>query len=193
MNSLYLGYRQQINAIKKDVGMIAYKLSYGVAKIAREELIQIHSLLVNSFYSEYSPSSYVRGRQLAHTIDPKNISKFGEKRYQASVDVKPHGSYRHNENDVFDLIWNKGNRGLPPYGSSPLQKSYVFAGHRFEQGQIWVNPYWGDEYGSTYNVTAKLNSVSVSANTLDKAMLQFVDNWWTNFDIACDKVASSIK
>lgn len=196
-------YRKQLNDIRTEIGNIATTFSSELSKQAHEDLIEAHHQIIDNFYAAHDPSSYNRYGELYNSIIPQGTNHVGVNTYQTSVVV---GSFRMDDHyngdttpdNIFDLMWNKGVRGLPRVGSTPLDHSYSFYNNHFEEGQKWVNPYWSGQNEPYHNIF--LTKISMGGYTTNKectphqAMSDFVKNWdKASGNETCKKVYKEIK
>ena len=198
-------YRKQLNEIRTEIGNIGTSFAIELSKQAHEDLIEAHHQIIDNFYAAHDPSSYNRYGGLYDSIIPQGINHHSSKTntYQASVVV---GSFRMDDHykgditpdNVFDLMCNKGVRGLPRVGLTPLDHNYSFYDNHFEEGEKWVNPYWSGQSEPYHNIF--LTKISMGAYTTKKectphqAMSDFVNNWdKASGKDACNRLYKKIK
>ena len=182
---------KQLQEIKKDVGKIANKITRGVARKALEDMEMAHSMIMIQYYSGYSPvntytyispksgakittNGYRRTGNLgANSIIPLGISQVGEHGFKATVQIGSSGMSDYINNmgrtfpasGVFDLVWNNGNRGLPP----------GYPGHV-----------------ELFSINVGFNGISMSG-TPDNAMNDFMNQWWNAVGSnEADKIAHNV-
>lgn len=128
--------------------------------------------IMDDFYASYSPSLYNRTDNLrGGTIFTGRTT-----RNTGGVLVDSAGVGQHKEasgEDVFDLMWNQGIRGLPAVG-----------------GSGWVNP-------NFMTFSASIPEFGISASSPDAAMTELIDKWDTvrqNYiDETVDKALDSLE
>lgn len=165
-----------IGEIKHEVGLMASKISKGVASVAYQEMQDAHAEIMNSFYSWYTPVKYYtyyyykdntfysgkahgykRTENLKKSLKPIGIFPAGKYGFDAVINIGSDGMSDYVNNTghtfpasaVFDLIWNQANRGLPP-------------GYRGHIGQV--------------SISAAPAGVSISGSP-DEAMNEFIEAW----------------
>lgn len=133
---------QIISDIKADVVKMAHKICRGIAEVALFDMREAHSEIMSSYYGGYTPvDSYTfynygkdgkfysgrthgyrrTGNLRDNSIIPLNVVSHGDTA-SASIQVGSANmdSYINSSgaifsaDKVFDLVWNKGIRGLPP-------------------------------------------------------------------------------
>ena len=177
-------YVQQFEDIKREIGMMANDFAHELAIQAEKDLISAHKQIIDNFYSAHDPNSYNRKEGLYDSIIPQGVHHTEKVRtYNATVKIgslRMDDHYRANPDIVFDLMWNRGVRGLPKRGVNPLEHSYSFYDNHFEEGQVWINPYWssqGDPYHNKFITTITMNGKSTKEGVPNQVMYEFVDNW----------------
>ena len=185
-------YRKQLNDIRTEIGNIGTSFAKGLAEQAHEDLRMAHKQIIDNFYAAHDPNSYNRREGLYNSIIPQGVNATSKTNtYQASIVVgsfKMDDHYRGNitPDNVFDLMWNKGVRGLPKIGKSPASN-----------GEKWHNPTWISRYGERENVFR--TSVTIGGYTsIEGTPSQVMDdiaNHWSeaNGEAACEKVLKKIK
>ena len=169
------GIYKQLMDIKQDVGKIANKIASGVAKKALEDMKTAHSNIMDSYYGGYTPRTYYSyespktGMRIVtngyrrtnnlrnNSIVPQGIVKVGEHGFKATVEIGSANMDNYTNNmgitfpssGVFDLVWNDGNRGLPPQ----------YRGHV-----------------ELFSISTSVEGISMSG-TPENAMQQFMDQW----------------
>lgn len=196
-------YRQQLQDIRREIGIIANDFSYQLAKKAEQDLKDAHKQIIDNFYSAHDPNSYNRKEGLYDSIIPQGVRHSdASKSNIASIVV---GSFRMQDHyntgatpdNIFDLMWNKGVRGLPKRGLNPLEKSYCFYNNHFEQGEVWRNPYWsgfGEPYHNQFITAITMGGKTTKVGIPNNVMTEFVNNW-DKFGgkQACNEVSKIIK
>lgn len=176
----YDSIEKLIADIKQEVGKIGNTIAKGVAQVAQIELSDAHREIMNDYYAGYTPvksyyyyhvtedgkfysgvaHGYRRTYNLRYkSIKTKDVEKSGNHSFKASVQIDSQNmsDYVNSTNhtfpaaSVFDLVWNKGNRGLPP-------------GYRGHVGLFSIN--------------ASPVGVPISG-TPHEAMVDFVNTWGT--------------
>lgn len=198
---------KELDDIKQDVKNIAGEISQKLAKQAENDMIAAHEQIVGQYYGGHNPSTYHRHKK-SPAIKKTLISHLtrksrGENSYYArvkigSTDMPDHtrkGYSGVNQDNVFDLVWNQGVRGLPEEGSAPLTKSYTWLNHSFNVGDIWINPYWGEKYHNVFSPIIEMDGYSTrNPGTPDKVFQEFVDSWWDDIGSnRCDDIMSAFK
>lgn len=166
-----------IDWIKQSVGRDASKLARGVAEVALFDLQEAHNDIINDFYAGYTPvisyhywainrkgqlfrgidHGYRRTGNIRNSMNPLGVIPSGSHAFSADVQVGPMNmdGYINSTgavfpaSEVFDYIWNFGNRGLPP-------------GYRGHIGE--------------FTISAAPVGIGISG-TPHEAMSQFVDNY----------------
>lgn len=200
-------YRQQLKNIKSDVGKIASNLAKGLAERAEKDLIKAHDQIIDNYYQAHNPSSYNRKHNLYnalinHTIKKRNRT-IGGKVYTASVTVgntDMNDIYRASTETVFDLVWNKGVRGLPHHGNTLLTKSWtnpITGIHYSYEGENWLNPYWSgksEPYHNIFTTSIKIGTYTTKVGIPNNVMKDLVTHWWqANGDRTCDELINKMK
>ena len=200
---------QQIQNIKREIGVMANDFTYKLAKQAEKDMIDAHKQIIDNFYSAHDPNSYNRKEGLYDSIIPQEVEHTNQTRsYQATVKVgsfRMEDHYRANPDIIFDLMWNRGVRGLPKRGTERiLNKSYVFGFGKnktyYDYGEnprYWENPFWsstGDPYHNKFITVITMNGKTTSAGVPNQVMYEFVNNW-DKFSgkISCKKISDEIK
>ena len=182
--------RDQIKTIKMDVDRIGKQFSKEVSKYVVEDLTTTFRQIVDDFYSAYpDPDRYVRTHNLYNAILPQNPIEKG-KGYRSGIVV---GSFNMFDNydispdNVFDLFWNKGVRGLPKIGTRILEST----------GETWKNPTWISQYGERENVFRTQVSLGTHMSiigTPHQVMKDITEHWGDAKGIlACDEVYRNLK
>lgn len=198
-------YWKELQKVLDDLDMMQHEFSKQLADKAERDLVDAHQSIIAEFYSGHSPRSYHRRSMgLDQTIlDHKSQAGNAKGRYTASVrvgsqDMGPHGNRDDISRDnVFDLVWNSGIRGLPEQGASPLSHDVRWLGHYFAAGEIWHNPFWSGE-GTPYHNIYKAKYVADSGSTIEGSphavMTDLVKRWGKLSGGAyADKIADSLR
>lgn len=168
-----------INEIKRDVGKIANKIVYTVAIIAMDDLVKAHKNIMKSYYEGYTPVDHyfydytdkdgVRHSGITHgyrrtynlgenSRTPIGVVRKGKHSCRAIINISSDNMEDYTNHvtgsqfpasSVFDLVWNKGIRGLPP-------------GNRGHIGKVEIDT---DLYG-----------IHLS-NSPSEAMIKFISDW----------------
>ncbi len=137
--------------------LISRRISDDFEKIAKD--------LIKFFYSSYSPSRYKRTYNYEESV---NISKVKGKHtggIRISANLAAHKEA--SGEDVFDLIWNQGIRGLPATG---------------EDG--WVNPYF-------MTTNYYIPEFGLSGQSPDKILTELCDVWFDKREVFIDTIVMS--
>ena len=200
-------YRQQFKNIKADVGKIASKLTKGLAERAEKDLIKAHDQIIDNYYQAHDPSSYNRNHNLYNALINHKIKKRSftniKKGYTASIVVgntDMNDIYRISTDVVFDLMWNKGVRGLLQHGNTPLNKSWtnpITGIHYSYEGENWLNPYWsgkGEPYHNVFITSISIGSYTTKIGIPNNVMKDFVLHWWqASGESTCEKLINNIR
>lgn len=199
------GYRQQLINIKTDVGKIASKLAHGLAEEAEKDLIKAHDQIIDNYYKAHDPNSYNRKHNLYNALTSHQISQrhrtIGGQVFTASVVVgyeDMNDVYRAPVETIFDLMWNKGVRGLPHHGNNPLNKSWtnpVTGEYYSYNNEKWVNPYWDLRiYHNVFTTSITIGKYTSKVGVPNNVMKDIVNHWWqANGEETCNKLINKIK
>lgn len=194
-------YIQQFQDIKREIGVMANEFANKLAQQAEKDLINAHKQIIDNYYAAHDPLSYNRQEGLYDSIIPQGVEHSEQsKTYNASVRVgsfKMDDHYNATPDIIFDLMWNRGVRGLPKRGVNPLSHSFTFRGNHFEEGQPWINPYWsssGEPYHNKFFTVVTMNGKTTKKGVPNQVMYDFVTNW----DVfsgknACNEISKEIK
>ena len=195
----------QIDKIVKDLHTIKDTFETELPKKAEEDLLAAHKSIITEYYSQYSPSTYRRkpnGQNLMATLIKKKTKVGSSKIVVGSDGMGSHGrkGYKNGaitEDNVFDLMWNQGIRGLPRVGSENIVHGPTWdgwwMGHYHPEGQPWVNPFWSGE-GDPWRNIYKARLLGVPAGTPDDVMYNYVDKWAEiEGEAHADKIADKIR
>lgn len=183
-NSIYNmlnGISQKIGFIEKDVKDIANSFAEDVSSQAADDLKEAHQKIIDKFYDAYDPNRYNRSYNLYNSGIVQNAKKIGEGKYSSGIIV---GSfymmdiYNISPDNVFDLMWNQGIRGLPKESSDGS----------------WVNPYWNPEiYQNIFLTSIKVGNNTTITGTPNEVMDDFVNKWGIKNGVsACEKAEKRI-
>ena len=181
----------QIKTIKEDVDKISQQFTLELSKHVVEDLTNTFVEIVDNFYDAYpDPERYVRTHNLYNAILPQNPIQKGKKGFSSGIVV---GSFNMLDNydispdNVFDLFWNKGVRGLPKVGTRILDST----------GEKWTNPTWESKYGEYENVfrtQVALGTYISVIGTPHQVMKDITEHWGDAKGIlACDEVYKKLK
>lgn len=202
-------FKKQIDNIKREIGVMANEFSYELSKQAEIDMINAHKQIIDNFYSAHDPKTYNRKEGLYNSIIPQGVNHGENSRsYEASVKIgsfRMDDHYRANPDIVFDLMWNRGVRGLPKRGTERiLDKSYIWGLGKNktyynygENPRYWENPFWSsteDPYHNKFITVITMNGKTTSAGVPNQVMYEFVNNW-DKFSgkISCKNIANKIK
>lgn len=178
----------QFTEIKRESKQMAAALAKEVAEVARRDLAKAQEKIIDNYYQAYSPHKYGRKGGLYQTLleGDKQVHGGGMS-YTASIEVGAQDMDDHygsksrpdiGPDNIFDLVWIDGIRGLPDHGDATG----------------WINPYFGDEYGSNCQLPLEYEGASIGANTPDNVMTEFKNTWGeTCGQAACDKAFKKVK
>lgn len=183
---------KQFRDIEKEVMNIARNISKDLSKEVVKDLRNAHQQIMKNYYSAYTPSGrnkYVRTKNLYNnSIIPQDPIDSWDT-YDSGIVV---GSFRMNENyniskdNVFDLMWNKGVRGLPKIGLRTL-----------ENGRKWYNPFWISKYGERGNVfrtSITIGNYTTKEGTPAQVMADLTNHWKEACGAtACDRIVKKYK
>ena len=178
----------QFANIKRESNQMAAALAKEVAEVARRDLARAQEKIIDNYYNAYSPHKYRRKTGLYRTLLERDKQVHGgNKSYTASIEVGSEDLEDHygsksrpdiGPDNIFDLVWNDGIRGLPDHGD--------------ESG--WINPYYGDEWGSDCRLPLEYEGSNIGADTPDNVLTEFKNTWGeTCGQAACDKAFNKVK
>ena len=193
-------YWKQLEEIVKDLDKIKASFENGLAAAAEKDMIKAHDTIVSNFYAGHDPSSYRRlgdaSQDLYSTIADHNHGRNQYGGYAmariSSEDMGPHGRARKSRPDitkdnVFDLVWNEGIRGLPREGVTPLA----------DTDDVWHNPYWsgrGPDWHNVFRTQVRGLRGSTRMGTPRAVMDDFVNRWgYLNGSKHADDIARTIR
>lgn len=182
----------QFDDIKKEVKAMMKELTREVSKEAVSDLKKVHRQIMDDFYGKYTPHGkfkYVRTKNLYHnSIIPQDPIQH-DITSDAGIVVGSfmmHDNYNISPDNVFDLMWNKGVRGLPKVGTKPLAN-----------GEVWHNPTWISKYGERENVfktSITLGGYSTKTGTPHQVMAEITNHWKeANGENICSEIGKKIK
>ena len=199
-------YRKQLIDIKTEIGNIGTSFAKGLAEQAHEDLRLAHKQIIDNFYAAHDPNSYNRREGLYDSIIPQGVNSTDKTNtYQASIVV---GSFRMDDHyrgdttpdNIFDLMWNKGVRGLPKFGLDTLRHNYTWLDKLYDYGdnpRRWENPYWSgknEPYHNIFLTKIKMGNYVTKEGVPNVVMIDFVNHWIeANGLNACNKVYKQIK
>lgn len=187
--SLYTKFK----GIKNDLKNIQKQIAKEYSEQAEKDLIKSFDSIIDDFYAQYTPrSNYNRKHNLYNALNKHRSNNKGGIGH-ASIDVNYYDmmdTYRTSKEHVFDLMWNSGVRGLPIKGSEPLKHSFEWLGHSFQEGEVWVNPFWSynkDPYHNLFKVEASVRNYTTPDAIPRFAMKEAVENWDSTFNSSLNK------
>lgn len=201
-------YRKQLIDIKNEVSNIGTSFAMEISKQAHKDLISAHHQIISNFYAAHDPNSYNRQEGLYDSIIPQGINHHPSKTntYQVAVVVGGFNMNDHYRGDatpdnIFDLMWNKGVRGLPKKGTDTLSHNYIWLDKFYDYGdkpRRWENPYWSGKDEPYHNIF--LTKITMGKYTTPKegtphqVMSDFVNHWdKANGKGACKEAYKKIK
>lgn len=192
---------QQIRYIKDDVKNRADKMATRIAYEAAMDLVATHTSIMTDFYT-YSPNSYRRtGNLRNNSLIPQITPRKEGETWKAGITV---GSFRManiygkgaTPDNIFNLMWMKGIRGLPKVGSEILSHSWTWKDgyHDYmENPRKWENPYWSGEskpYENVFKTNMKIGSKTTPNGTPHQVMCSVISLWGNDRGKEiCDKYA----
>lgn len=173
----------QVGEITDFLQDFAQKLSHDLAEQAEEDMIKAHKNIVKDFYDSYSPTSYKRREVLYDTLINHKFYSRVKYNYFAKIEIGSSNMldhYRTDPENVFDLFWNHGVRGLPPQGNNLLNHTYWWKtsiGYiRFMKGTKWRNYDWDLEKHKNIFQT-DINKEIDEKHKPHFAMREFINQW----------------
>lgn len=194
--------KKQINQIKSEIGRMGSDFTKGIAKQIEEDFHDVHQMIIDQFYDAHDPSKYNRSYGLYNSARTYCIKNKTNSNYTVGINVSSdfmQDYYKTEKENVFDLMWIHGVRGLPKQGNLPLSLSYTFQGHSFQAGERWENPYWSGESDPYHNIfipTIHYGNYTTNSKmkTPNNVMYDFVMNWdKANGKATCDRLYKEIK
>lgn len=178
----------QFADIKRESNQMAAALAKQVAETARKDLAKAQEKIINNYYEDYSPSSYNRKGGLYKTLLERDKKVHGsDKSYTASIEVgtedmgNHYGSHSRPDigaENIFDLVWIDGIRGLPDHGDATG----------------WVNQYYGAQWHSDCKLPLEYEGASIGAGTPNDVLEEFKNTWGETCGAkACDKAFNAVK
>lgn len=182
---------KQIKYIKDDVNNLGQKFTHELSKYVVDDLSNVFNQIVDNFYDAYpDPERYVRTHNLYNAILPQNPKPQGKKGFSSGIVVGSFNmfdNYNISPDNVFDLFWNKGVRGLPKVGTRVLDST----------GEKWSNPTWQSLYGEYENVfrtQVALGTYISVLGTPHQVMKDITEHWGNARGIlACDEIYKKLK
>ena len=183
---------EQFRDIEKDVNNMARHISKELSKEVVEDLKDAHKQIMKNYYDAYTPSGknrYHRTKNLMNnSIIPQSPIDSWDT-YDSGIVVGSfgmHDNYNISPDNVFDLMWNKGVRGLPKVGTRIL-----------DNGEKWQNPFWKSKYGERGNIfrtSITIGSYTTKEGTPAQVMADITNHWKeANGEKVCKKVIEKIK
>ena len=176
--------RKEFNKVRQEIGHIAKDMTKGLAEETKKDLISVHEQIINNFYDSYNPTYYDRSYGLYKSLISSELLDYN---YKNSTSASVHiGSFSMQDyypgnitpDNIFDLMWNKGVRGLPKRGLNPLSHTYSFNGTIFYEGDKWENPYWDlEKYENVFKTKIKLGRYTSVEGVPNIVMTDIVNNW----------------
>ena len=179
----------QFKDIEKEVKNMARDIAKELSKEVVKDLKEVHKQIMENYYNAYSPDRYVRTKNLYnHSIIPQDPISIWDT-YDSGIVVGSfgmHENYNISPDNVFDLMWNKGVRGLPKKGKRVL-----------DDGKKWQNHTWKSKYGERENVfrtSVTLGNYTSKEGTPAQVMKDITNHWKeASGEKACQKVEKFIK
>lgn len=178
----------QFTEIKRESKQMAAALAKEVAEVARRDLVKAQEKIIDNYYKDYNPHKYNREGGLYKTLleGDKQVHGGGMS-YTASIEVGSQDMDDHygskirpdiGPDNIFDLVWNDGIRGLPDHGDATG----------------WINSHFGDKWKSNCQLPLEYGGASIGANTADNVLTEFKNTWGeTCGQAACDKAFKKVK
>lgn len=197
------------NDILSDLRKIANDISNKMAQKAESDMNKAFDEIVSNYYSTYEPKRYHRhgiGGLYKALIDSNVTNTETSHSRKAVMKVGSMNMPNYNKrvakygghDAVFDLIWNKGIRGLPQYGSTQLSHSFTFSinGKLINsgtQGEVWKNPYWNQaEYQNEFRTKISIGSKTTIEGTPHEVLEDYVTRWAKEIGSDyCDKLSKT--
>lgn len=184
-DSLYSMFRrisQQVGYIERDVRNICNSFAEDVSLQAAEDLKEAHQKIIDKYYDAYDPNKYNRSYNLYDSGIIQEPIKKGDGKFSSGIVIGSFNMldiYNISPDNIFDLTWNEGIRGLPKES---------------EDGN-WVNPYWDQsEYANEFRTSIKVGKYKTIEGTPDEVFEDFVNNWGkSNGKQACKQAENRIK
>ena len=182
----------QFREIETEIENMAKNISKELSKEVVEDLKDAHKKIMKNYYGAYTPSGknkYVRTKNLMNnSIIPQSPIPSWDT-YDSGVVIgsfNMHDNYNISPDNVFDLMWNKGVRGLPKVGTRTL-----------DNGERWHNPFWQSKYGERENVfrtSITIGGYTTKEGTPAQVMADITNHWKeASGEEACRKVVEKIK
>lgn len=178
----------QFADIKRESNQMAAALAKQVAEAARKDLARAQEKIIDNYYKDYPPNSYSRKGGLYKTLLERDKKVHGSNKvYTASIEVGTedmddhYGSHSRPDigpENIFDLVWIDGIRGLPDHGDK----------------SGWINPYFGAKWKSDCKLPLEYKGASIGANTPDQVLEEFKNTWGETCGAkACDEAFNAVK
>lgn len=202
-------FYKQFRWLEKELKNTADELVSNISDSAEKDLIEAHDQIITNYYKKYPNPRYYHRKGLngLYATIIKHTSKKGIARVLISSDeMSHHNDYKGIDRSdlIFDLMWERGIRGLPKKGSTPLTHSFDWRGFdgkaKFPvnygtEGQVWKNPYWNQQkYKNEFRTKIRIGSfTSTKEGTPNLVMLDFVNTWGDKRGVeVCDDVANKM-
>lgn len=196
-------YWKQLQTIIDDLDTIKREFDKQLAECAERDIIEVHKSIVSDYYSEYTPNSYRRHSSggLGDTIISHRAFRGAATVLVGAEGMGSHGRKKRpdiTKENVFDLAWNQGIRGLPREGSVELSHDVRWLGNHFKAGEIWRNPFWSGSDDPYRNIFTTSYTGGSGRSTITGAPADVLDNYVSNWDKYdgkkhADEVANNIK
>lgn len=145
-------YSEQFNLIKKDIRKSYDGIVNDMSREAKKDLDKAATDIIYDFYNSRIPDYYIRTDNFKTSLIKNSITKYGQDNGKMAYVVLssiPMDELYHAEKDfVFDVIWNRGIRGLPGQNLQPKWYPHVMIDNKL-----------------------------MASKTPDLLMTQFVRNW----------------
>ena len=148
-------YKDQFKLIKQDVRKTYDSITRDLAKNARNDLIKSVYSVIEDFYETYNPKKYERTKNLYNMVSTRPVYRKdnGHIASIATSSLFMYENYNASPEVVYDLMWNKGHRGLPFQNLIPTWKPQVTTNETIISSssphnamEIFVNS-WGENFG----------------------------------------------
>ena len=194
----------EIWKIKQDIQHLEKELTNQLINKAEDNMVSAFKSIINDFYNNYSPSSYRRKRELTDALINHHVYKYSNNKARAVIKIGSNNmsnNYRISPDNILDLMWIQGIRGLPRQGDNSINRKFSWPISRTERktwypGEVWVNPFWSgevDPYRNIFNTTIDIDGYSTPAKMKPhNIMIDFVNKWGMIAGNECDKIVKSI-
>ena len=194
----------EIWKIKQDVEDLGKKLSSQLTTKAEENMVSAFKSIIKDFY-RYNPKKYKRknGGELDDALVNHHTYGYSDNKYKATIKIGSNNmsnSYRISPDNILDLMWTQGIRGLPRQGSSALGKKFTWytpiGTKTWYPGEVWVNPFWSGEaepYNNIFKTTVDIDGYETPAKMAPHfVMIDFIHKWGNIGKNECDKIVKEI-